>query len=193
MTKALAVLVFMQLLLAAANAFCSISSRPLCESQHWGSVEGVSIRPRGRVRRTTRQHFPPRQRTQQSRVFTTENDDSNGSTSSSSYESSASVTKGLVSSLTSLTNNIIGGKSKNERISDASTTTTSSSCTPPTSPEELLTRIEKEYTDNNYLWTGNIGEYIYSNHFFSSTKSHLTLSFSQNIRYILICTQLYIY
>ena len=133
MTKA-AVLVFTQLLLAVVHGFCSISSRrPL-------------LCPRS---------SPLRRRTQQSRVFTAKDDDNNASSSSSSYESSASVTKGLVSSLTSLTNNIIGGGTSNnkERSSDVAAPLP---CTPPTSPEELLTRIEKEYTKNNYLWTGNI-------------------------------------
>ena len=134
MTKALAVLVFTQLMLASVNAFCSISSRPLLCQRRSSPLR--------------------RRRTQQSRVFTTKDDDNNAGSSSSSYESSASVTKGLVSSLTSLTNNIIGGGTSNkERSSDVAPLVCS---TPPTSPEELLTRIEQEYTKNNYLWTGNI-------------------------------------
>lgn len=143
MTKALAVLVTTQLLLAAVSAFCSISSspdhRPLCRP------------PSGRVR-ISGPHISLRQRTQKSRIFTTDKDsDGNNAGSSSSYESSASVTKGLVSSLTSLTNNIFGGS--NKESSDAAT---NSPCTPPTSPEELCERIRKEYIENNYLWTGHI-------------------------------------
>ncbi len=130
MTKALAILlVSTQLLTASISAFSSHSRRPL---------------------------YP-----RSGKVFATEDDatdDNNtGSSSSSSYESSASVTKGLVSSLTSLTNNIFGGNNNKKRTTDAtSAALETSSNTPPTSPEELLTRIQKEYTQNNYLWTGNI-------------------------------------
>ena len=137
MTKALAVLVSTQLLIVAVSAFCPLS-RPLC--------------PSVRVRSTApnNDHL---QRTQASHIFATDDSNDNNTGSSSSYESSASVTKGLVSSLTSLTNNIFGGTSKEPADTAA---LKSSLYTPPTSPEELLTRIQKEYTQNNYLWTGNI-------------------------------------
>eukprot|EP00984_Skeletonema_dohrnii_P023424 scaffold12513_cov103-Skeletonema_dohrnii-CCMP3373.AAC.11 len=137
MTKALAVLVSTQLLLEAVTAFCPLS-RPL--------------RPSGRVRSTASNNDQLR-RTQAGHIFATDDSNENNTGSSSSYESSASVTKGLVSSLTSLTNNIFGGSSK-EPADTADLKT--SLYTPPTSPEELLTRIQKEYTQNNYLWTGNI-------------------------------------
>ncbi|KAL7458061.1 hypothetical protein ACHAWC_009565, partial [Mediolabrus comicus] len=97
--------------------------------------------------------------------FATEDNDAGektSSSSSSSYESSASVTKGLVSSLTSLTNNIFGGDKKETSSFSAGTIpedtryTNSNNNLPPTSPEELLNRIKLEYTQNNYLWTGNI-------------------------------------
>jgi len=137
MTKALAVLVSTQLLIVAVSAFCPLS-RPPCQS--------------GRVR-TTAPNNDYRQRTQASHIFAADDSNDNNTGSSSSYESSASVTKGLVSSLTSLTNNIFGGTSKEPADTAALKT---SLYTPPTSPEELLTRIQKEYTQNNYLWTGNI-------------------------------------
>jgi len=137
MTKALAVLVSTQLLIVDVSAFCPLS-RPLC--------------PSVRVRSTApnNDHL---QRTQASHIFATDDSNDNNTGSSSSYESSASVTKGLVSSLTSLTNNIFGGTSKEPADTAA---LKSSLYTPPTSPEELLTRIQKEYTQNNYLWTGNL-------------------------------------
>lgn len=74
---------------------------------------------------------------------------------SSSYESSASLIKGIVSSLTSLTNSIFQ-PTQDTTVTSSSYTTTNDTTVPPTSPEELLTRIQNEYTTNNYLWTGNI-------------------------------------
>lgn len=131
---ALAVLVSTQLLTAAVSAFCSHS----------------------RQARTARPNFDQLQRTQTSQIFATnDSSDDDNSGSSSSYESSASVTKGLVSSLTSLTNNIFGGNSNKESTTGTAVLEISQN-TPPTSPEELLIRIQKDYTQNNYLWTGNI-------------------------------------
>ena len=99
-------------------------------------------------------------------IFATEEDNAgdkpSSSSSSSSYESSASVTKGLVSSLTSLTNNIFRGDKKETSSSSSASNIqedaryTNNNNLPPTSPEELLSRIKLEYTQNNYLWTGNI-------------------------------------
>jgi hypothetical protein len=95
-------------------------------------------------------------------IFATTKDDGadDKTSSSSSYESSASVTKGLVSSLTSLTNNIFGGDKKETSSSAGNIPEdiryTNNINQPPTSPEELLNRIKLEYTQNNYLWTGNI-------------------------------------
>ena len=93
------------------------------------------------------------QRTRATHIFATD-DNSDNTVSSSSYESSASVTKGLVSSLTSLTNNIFRGNTK--ETADVVALATRSTKNTPTSPEELLQRIQQEYTLNNYLWTGNI-------------------------------------
>lgn len=119
-------------LIVAVSAFCSLS-RPDCHSSGRSGPKNNYLR----------------QISQPTPIFATYDDsDTKGSSFSSSYESSASVTKGLVSTLTSLTNNIFGGN-----ISRENETSTNM---PPTSPEELLQRIQKEYTQNNYLWTGNI-------------------------------------
>lgn len=67
---------------------------------------------------------------------------------SSSYESSASAVKGIVSSLTAVANSIFDQSSR-----EISTIDTRNA---PSSPQELLKRIGTEYTENNYLWTGNI-------------------------------------
>ena len=83
------------------------------------------------------------------------NDDNESADGSSSYESSASLVKGLVSSLTSLTNSIFQPTQDNNMTPSTSYTTTSDTV-PPSSPEELLIRIQNEYRVNNYLWTGNI-------------------------------------
>ncbi|KAL7435821.1 hypothetical protein ACHAXH_004359 [Discostella pseudostelligera] len=73
----------------------------------------------------------------------------------SSYESSGSFSKGIVSSLTSVTNAILGTyqEIKSSRLAGGEIATLSSA---PASPEELLARIRKEYIENNYLWTGNL-------------------------------------
>jgi len=122
------------------------------------------------------------------------NDKSNGDTESiddltikdgsSSYESSASLIKGIVSSLTSLTNSIFQPTQDNitpSAIISSSYTTTNNTAVPPTSPEELLTRIQNEYTTNNYLWTGNIDT---SSFVSNCTFTDPTLSFVGVDKYI---------
>jgi hypothetical protein len=73
----------------------------------------------------------------------------------SSFQSSAPVTKGLVSSLTSLTNHMLRGKQSATNLVPAATESSILSSA-PTSPQELLSRIRLDYTKNNYLWTGNL-------------------------------------
>ncbi|KAL7523615.1 hypothetical protein ACHAXR_001176 [Thalassiosira sp. AJA248-18] len=73
------------------------------------------------------------------------NDNDNDNGGGSSYQSSSSLTKGMVSSLTSLTNAVLQKPASSE-----------SRATPPTSPQELISRIRDDYTQNNYLWTGNL-------------------------------------
>jgi hypothetical protein len=65
----------------------------------------------------------------------------------SRYEDSDVASKGLVSSLTALVNSFAKREASPE---------TALSGLPPASPEELLERIRRDYTVNNYLWTGNI-------------------------------------
>ena len=72
----------------------------------------------------------------------------------SSYDSSASITKGLVSSLTSLTNSIFEPTTTQEDTTAIAQPWVSQ--TPPSSPQQLLTRIQDEYIQNNYLWTGKL-------------------------------------
>ena len=106
---------------------------------------------------------------------------------SSSYESSASLIKGIVSSLTSLMNSIFQPTAQDNitpstTISSSSLyTTTNDTAVPPTSPEELLTRIQNEYTTNNYLWTGNIDT---SSFVSNCTFTDPTLSFVGVDKYI---------
>jgi hypothetical protein len=72
-----------------------------------------------------------------------------------SYQTSASVIKGIVSSLTSLTNAIFQTTPTTTDESSSNMNSISSSHA-PTSPQELLTRISNDYTINNYLWTGKL-------------------------------------
>jgi len=142
MMKAMLALLAMHLLVVPSNAFSS----PLQPSS-WSHLKSQR-------RSQTSSHV----------IFATDHDaddKTSSSSSSSSYESSASVTKGLVSSLTSLTNNIFGGDKKETsssagNIPEDTRYTSNNNRNPPTSPEELLNRIKLEYTQNNYLWTGNI-------------------------------------
>jgi hypothetical protein len=127
-----------------------------------------SLPPRVVVTRSSPSSTRPRQQRQRQTICSSTHifarkDDSGEKQGISSYESSASVTKGLVSSLTSLTNSIFGGRNKNviqnatdDNVGDAPNIKRYTTNSPPTSPEELLHRIKIEYTQNNYLWTGNI-------------------------------------
>jgi len=78
----------------------------------------------------------------------------NNEESSSSYDSSATLSKSIVSSLTSLTNAVF------EPTRQEDTTLTIEqpwvSQSPPSSPQQLQTRIQNEYIQNNYLWTGKL-------------------------------------
>ncbi|KAL7567646.1 hypothetical protein ACA910_000238 [Epithemia clementina (nom. ined.)] len=88
-----------------------------------------------------------------------ENEDSVNTKSSLSYEETDAATKGVVSLLTSLVNSVmapfnkpgvdnicIGNNPALESLTQFS----------PRSPQELLERIRTDYTERNYLWTGNI-------------------------------------
>jgi hypothetical protein len=72
-----------------------------------------------------------------------------------SYQTSASVIKGIVSSLTSLTNAIFQTTPTTTDESSSNINSIISSYA-PASPQELLTRISNDYTINNYLWTGKL-------------------------------------
>lgn len=74
----------------------------------------------------------------------------------SSYESSASLIKGIVSSLTSVSNSFSLSKNLNNESSAQTVTTTTTVLDPPTTEGELFERIRADYTENNYLWTGKL-------------------------------------
>lgn len=78
--------------------------------------------------------------------------DDNGE--SNSYESSASAIKGIVSSLTSISNFFSLQDNQSESLKQAATTSTQ--LDPPTTTEQPLERIRADYTENNYLWTGKL-------------------------------------
>lgn len=106
-----------------------------------------------------RRQAPALHRNTQLHVDNRSNEDGSGGTNDndggSSYQSSASLTKGVVSSLTSLANSIFQD-SASASPSTGATSTSATSIRAPTSPQELLSRIRDEYTQNNYLWTGNL-------------------------------------
>lgn len=97
-----------------------------------------------------------------------------------SYESSAPVTKGFVSSLTSLTNSILRAKQYTTASRSAATESNIVSRA-PTSPQELLSRIHDDYTENNYLWTGALDT---SSFVYNCTFTDPTLSFVGVEKYI---------
>jgi len=74
---------------------------------------------------------------------------SNNNNTTSSFDDSDSASKGVVSSLTNLVN--FFSFTKDEEVARSLETEA-----PPTSPGELLERIRSDYTDKNYLWTGDI-------------------------------------
>ena len=69
------------------------------------------------------------------------------SSSMDSYETSDASSKGIVSSLTDLVNFVSGNKNDVGSIPEGEYAK---------SPEALMDFIEKDYTEKNYLWTGNI-------------------------------------
>jgi len=66
----------------------------------------------------------------------------------STYEETDVSSKGFVSGLTGLVNMFLPDKDP--------ITNTKILVSPVSTPEELLERISKDYTENNYLWTGDI-------------------------------------
>ncbi|KAL9182081.1 hypothetical protein ACHAXT_012424 [Thalassiosira profunda] len=95
----------------------------------------------------------------------------------SSYDTSASLIKGVVSSLTSLSNSIFRDAPSMDNVGEAVTSSKSA----PTSPQELLSRIRDDYTINNYLWTGNLDTSAFST---NCTFTDPTLSFVGVDRYV---------
>ena len=61
------------------------------------------------------------------------------------FEETGSTSKGLVASLTSLVNTMMGKEAKNVVVPPT-----------PSSRDELFTRIQSDYNEKNYLWTGDI-------------------------------------
>ncbi|ACI64927.1 predicted protein [Thalassiosira pseudonana CCMP1335] len=91
-------------------------------------------------------------------------DNAENDTNNSSYESSASFVKGLVSSLTSVTNYFSLSSQDEPGPSSPSMqqTAIATLLSPPTSPSELLERIRADYAENNYLWTGKLDVSLFS-------------------------------
>lgn len=83
--------------------------------------------------------------------------------SSLSYDDADGTSKGIVSTLTAIVNSL-STNSRNEtnrETTDQSTTSllgegSLSMSAPPTSPGELMERIQMDYVERNYLWTGDL-------------------------------------
>ncbi|KAL7522614.1 hypothetical protein ACHAWF_000308 [Thalassiosira exigua] len=88
------------------------------------------------------------------------------------HMASSSVTKGLVSSLTSLANSVFG---------TAQSPVKASSSEPPQSPEELLSRIRDDYEERNYLWAGDLDVSSFAS---DCTFTDPTLSFRGVDKYV---------
>ena len=98
-----------------------------------------------------------------------------------SYQTSASVIKGIVSSLTSLTNAIFQTTPTTTDESSSNINSIEISSYAPASPQELLTRISNDYTINNYLWTGKLDTSCFIS---NCTFTDPTLSFVGVHKYI---------
>ena len=82
-------------------------------------------------------------------LFAANNASEDEETSTSTYETSDASSRSIVSSLTGVVNLIMGppndATEKEKQLPPA-----------PASPQELLERIRDDYTEKNYLWTGDI-------------------------------------
>jgi hypothetical protein len=98
-----------------------------------------------------------------------------------SYEDTDGFTRGIVLGLTNLVNAACGKPNRtNERdegtaCTDETTVSTTTLQLPPTSTQELLERIQSDYTKRNYLWTGNLDLTCFTQ---TCTFSDPTLTFS---------------
>ena len=83
--------------------------------------------------------------------------DNSSNDKNAKYEESDAASKGIVASLTNLVNFVSsafeGAETDTTVVEDNSLELSSS---PPRSSEELLERIRSDYTEKNYLWTGDI-------------------------------------
>lgn len=71
-----------------------------------------------------------------------------------SYDTSDGPTKGIVSTLTNIVNFVMGNENDDTLEGDGLDGNTPMLLA--SSPEELMKYIEEDYTQKNYLWTGNI-------------------------------------
>ena len=79
-------------------------------------------------------------------------DDENDTGSSlSNYKDSDGASKGIVGSLTGIVNKVSAASGQRDQPQSSLEAKSA-----PQTPEELLERIEKDYTERNYLWTGDL-------------------------------------
>jgi len=83
------------------------------------------------------------------------NTNTNTDTNTDTYETSNASSKGLVSSLTSIVN-LVMGQDRNDPAARTGTAGTKNLPPAPRTPNELKDMIQQDYTEKNYLWTGDI-------------------------------------
>lgn len=83
---------------------------------------------------------------------------SSTTTTTLSYQDSDGASKGLVGGLTALVNSLSSPPSVGSTLSSTTdiNTTSSSTVNAPSSSQELLERLRNDYTERNYLWTGDL-------------------------------------
>lgn len=80
-------------------------------------------------------------------------DGDNTASSLSNYKDSDGASKGIVGSLTGIVNKV-SATAREQRDEPSSSSLAPNSA--PQTPEELLERIQKDYEERNYLWTGDL-------------------------------------
>lgn len=108
--------------------------------------------PRGAESFSPSAAFGARVHRSDSSALSNSNDGENDTGSSlSNYKDSDGASKGIVGSLTGIVNKVSATREQRDQPSSSLEAKSA-----PQTPEELLDRIQKDYTERNYLWTGDL-------------------------------------
>jgi len=88
-------------------------------------------------------------------VNDTTDDGTDTVSSLSNYKDSDGASKGIVGSLTGIVNKLSAARERDEPLMKSIPSSLAAASTPKT-PGELLERIQKDYEERNYLWTGDL-------------------------------------